>query len=494
MAGLFGLSIARRWQPGGRVLRMGFQDTLFSGMLYLQHLGVRGGFVSFGKNGKPLKREFRGVVGPDHIGTFDNIDSQAGIAYYGDSDEPFYFNSLLGGMALCFSGRINNMPDLKREILEDGSIILRESDIEIIAELIVRLGLKKEGTKRQRILDGIYGFASRAKGSYSLLVISENRIFAVCGPDKRWPLVIGRNSDKSMVVVASETAGFSNMGIGIVRELKSGEVVSIKNGSFRREGFIPSTQKNDNQICGFLWDYTAFPTSMIGNVSAAVARKKLGSVLAEKDIKAGFFPHLVIPVPDSGRHHYLGYVHEFLRQVKLGEVPAGRLPLSDEVLSKVTAVRSFLQGRGSRDLAAFLKMVAIEDYLGYVRQWLKDSGDLGLLRKIKQGVIPFVIVVVEDSVVRGTQMESNLGPKIRSAFKPWKVEVHVRSSFPEICSHCPYGRTTERGEILALRFPGMRERISYLGVDGLKYNTPEDFLAVLGIAKDRVCMECTARP
>ena len=479
MAGLFGISVDS-YKYGGR-----FLDELFLGMFYHQHLGRRGGFVYF-ENDKAKKQTFKGAVGPDSVGSFDKTDSQTGIAYYGDADEPFYFESMLGNIAVCFTGNITNIDELRLEIKRDGGIFERKSDIEVIAEFIVRWSRKKENTQRQKIISGIKAFNKKAKGAYSLLILSKEKIYAVCGPTGHWPLIIGRKN--GAVVIASESGGFGNLGFEIFKELKPGEIISIKNAQMRRAGVLP---KRDARICGFLWAYTAFPTSTFKGVSASIVRRRLGAFLAEDDIGKKFFPHLVIAVPDSGRFHGFGYFHEFWRQTKLGQIDPGKLPLPDEPMVKYTSVRSFLQNRKNRDAAAYFKILNTGDYLDYFIELLRTSDSREVLKQIEKEQGCITIVVLEDSVVRGTQLKENFGPKLRRIFAPLRVEIHVRSSYPSIESHCIHGKTTQRGEILAVNVPDKEARIRKLKVDGLEYNSREAFVQAIGIPCDQICMDCT---
>ncbi len=101
-----------------------------------------------------------------------------------------------------------------------------------------------------------------------------------------------------------------------------------------------------------------------------------------------------------------------------------------------------------------------------------------------------ILVVCDDSIVRGTQTQTNLVPKLKSlGFR----EIHFRISNPELLSHCPWGKTTSRGELLSVRLPKKDDKIEMLGVDGLEYNTVEDLLAVyaeLGINPGHLCVDC----
>jgi len=479
MAGLFGLSINSETYKGD------FVDELSLGMFYHQHLGKKGGFVYFDKD-KARKQTFKGAVGLDFVGSFDKTNSQAGIAYYGSADEPFYFESILGNIAICFTGNITNIDELRLEIKRDGGIFERKSDIEVIAEFIVRWGRKKGNTERQKIISGIKAFNRKAKGDYSLLILSKERIYAVCGPAGHWPLIIGKKD--GAIVIASESAGLSNLGFKIFKELNPGEIISIKNARTRRVGILP---KKDARMCSFLCAYNGFPASMFKGVSASVVRRRLGASLARSDIKDNFFPHLVIAVPDSGRFHGYGYFHEFWRQMKLGNIDPKRLPLPDEPMMKFSSVRSFLEKKEDRNAAAYFKILSTEDYLSYFMELLRASGSSEVLQQIKEEQGCIIIVVLEDSVVRGTQLKENFGPKLRESFFPLRIEIHVRSSYPPIKSHCIHGKTTQEGEILAVNVPDEEKRIIQLGIDGLKYNARRDVVEAIGLSPDQFCMDCT---
>jgi len=479
MAGLFGLSIDLERYEGN------FSDELFLGMFYHQHLGKRGGFVWF-DGSKARKQIFKGAIGPDFVGSFGKTDSLAGIACYGRADEPFYFESILGNIAICFTGNITNIDELRLEIKKDGGIFERKSDIEVIAEFIVRLGRKKGNTQMQKIINGIKAFNRKAKGAYSLLILSKERIYTVCGPTGHWPLIIGKKN--GAIAIASESGGFGNLGFEIFKEIKPGEIISVKNAQMKKTGVLP---KRHARICGFLWAYTGFPTSVFRGVSASVVRRRLGAFLAKRDIENNFFPHLIIAIPDSGRFHGFGYFHEFCWQVKLGRIDPKKLPILDEVLVKYTSVRSFLENKTSRDAVAYFKITSTDDYSDYFVELLRASGLFEELRQLEKKQGRIIIVVLEDSLVRGTQLKSNLGPKIRKVFAPLKVEIHVRSSYPSIESHCVYGKTTQMGEILAVNVPDKEARIKKLRVDGLEYNTRENFVEAVGSSIDQICMDCT---
>jgi amidophosphoribosyltransferase len=200
-------------------------------------------------------------------------------------------------------------------------------------------------------------------------------------------------------------------------------------------------------------------------VPDSVVRKRLGAALARRDIEKGFVPDVAIPVPDSGRFHAIGYHQEFCRQMMAGRIQ--RVPLYDELLLKYPyAGRSFIpQEQALRDREARVKLLASgEDCTGKV------------------------VAVCDDSIVRGTQAQTDLVPKLRQT---GVAEIHFRISNPELRSHCRWGKTTQKGEVLAGRIPAVADRVKYLGVEGLEYNTVEDLAEAIGRPLESLCVDCS---
>jgi amidophosphoribosyltransferase len=297
------------------------------------------------------------------------------------------------------------------------------------------------------------------EGAFSLLVLSADGVYAFRSLAGHWPLILGVKDGAA--VVASESGGFRNLGFKRVRDVEPGEIVMLRRGQWETKGRIPAGRV---QACSFYWIYTGFPNAVFEGIPASLVRKRLGAALARRDIARGFVPDIVIPVPDSGRFHAIGYHQEFCRQMMAGN--AGRVPLYDELLLKYPyAGRSFIpRDPKQRDREARIKLlVSGEDCEGKT------------------------IVVCDDSIVRGTQTQTELVPKLRLA---GVREIHFRISYPELRSQCRWGKTTKKGELLAGRIPAIQDRIRYLGVEGLEYNTIRDVAEAIGRPLKNLCVDC----
>ena len=444
MAGLFAISI------NPTVYKGNFPEDLFLGTFYLQHLGEDYCGMSALDGSRINIRTHKGLLKGNFNGRLNDMRGTEAIGYCGSAREPFRIDSKMGRMSLCFSGNIVNRFGLKSTLENQGRIFERGDDIEVIAQLIA---------KGMTIVEGIKIMTQEIRGAYSLLILTEKGIYAACCPTGHWPLVIGEK--EGVVAISSESGGFDNLGFKLVRDLEPGEIVFIKNGRWETREKLPVEKV---QICSFLWVYTTFPNAVIRGIPASLVRKRLGAALARRDIERGFIPDIVAPIPDSGRFHAIGYFQEFCRQVNEGNITI--LPLYDEVLLKFPyAGRSYTpQNRAEREKAAHIKLLkSAESYTG---------------KKV---------VVCEDSIVRGTQTQTNLVPKLRSL---GIEEVHFRVSNPELLSHCPWGKTTKKGETLASRMPLKKDRIKFLGIESLEYNTVDDLVQVIGLPAEKICADC----
>jgi amidophosphoribosyltransferase len=336
--------------------------------------------------------------------------------------------------------------------MRSGHNFCREGDdIEIISKLIAQ---------RSNIIPGIEYANLMIAGAFSALILASEGIYAVRSSSGHWPMLIGEKNGAT--AVASESISFSNLGFRILRDLEPGEIVLLKNGKWKTVGNV---SQGKIQICSFVWVYTASPVSVSEGIAVSEVRKKLGASLARKDIEKGFIPDIVVPIPDSGRFHAIGYHQEFCRQANEGKIK--KIPFYDEALIKYPyAGRSFIPATDKeRSFEAKIKII--------------PSGE-----KTYQGK---EIVVCDDSIVRGVQIREGLIPKLR---RLGVKGIHLRISNPELWSHCPWGKTTQKGEVLVSKYPEEKQRIEFLGVESLKYNTIDDLVSAIGLPRELLCVDC----
>jgi len=446
MPGFFALSI------NPQEYKDNFLEDLFWETFYQQHLGEDyAGLATY--NGERIKlRTHRGLFRSTFSEDIVGLEGTEGIGYCGDGREPISEDSKFGEVAACFSGNLINREELVSELKNSGhSFVWGGKDIEVILKLIAQRGENR--------VDGIKRMTRAIEGAYSLLILSPEGIYAVCSPDGHWPLVLGEK--EGAVAVATDPCGFDNFGFKYCRDLEPGEIMLLKNGWAETKDKMASDRI---QICSFVWIYTNFPNAVFRGIAGSLVRKRLGALLARRDIERGFIPDLVVPIAHSGRFPAIGYHQEFCRQINEGKIK--KIPEYDEPLLKYQyAGRSYPKlTQTEREIEAHIKQLKSgEDYTGKVA------------------------VICDDSIRRGTQIRKDLIPKLNSL---GIKKNHLRIANPESHSYCPWGKTVQKGELLASQFPSKEEREKFLGVDSLEHPTVTDLAEAIGLPLETLCVDC----
>ncbi|MFW9881308.1 MAG: amidophosphoribosyltransferase, partial [Candidatus Thorarchaeota archaeon] len=269
-------------------------EDLFYGTDYHSHLGTRrgglavinsGGFQRFIKD--ITKAQFRSKFEKD----INKMHGNKGIGVISDfDDQPLIIGSHLGVFAICTVGKINNIQDLAKEALQNGSHFSEMyggeiNPTELVATIISQGNSFEEGIQKlQNIIDG----------SCTILILTNKGIYAARDKFGRTPLIVGEKAGSYAITM--ETCAFPNLGYKITKYLGPGEVIFINKNGFEQK--IPPGQKL--RICGFLWVYYGYPASSYENINVEVVRYKCGSFLAKTDDTN---VDLVAGIPDSGTAH-----------------------------------------------------------------------------------------------------------------------------------------------------------------------------------------------
>jgi len=448
MSGFFALSVNPETYEGN------FSDDIFWETFYQQHLGQDyAGLVTYNAAREPrIKiRTHRGLFRPTFSEDMTDMEGTEGIGYCGDTREPILVDSKLGEFAACFTGNLINRDELVERFKTFGhNFTWGGVDIEVVLKLIAQ---------GDGYVDGIKRMNSEVKGAYSCPILTSEGIYAVCDPSGRWPLVIGEKTGAK--AITTDPCGFENWGFTYQRDLEPGEIVLIKNGCLTTKDRMLSDRI---QICTFVWVYTNYPNAVFKGIPVSAVRERLGAILARRDIARGFIPDIVTPVPDSGRHCAIGYHNEFCRQRDAEKIK--RTPLYNEVLIKYAYAGRSYGGKTQekRNLEAHIKQL-----------------------KSGESYVDKVVAVCDDSIRRGTQTERNLVPKLNAL---GIKEIHFRISNPDSISYCCWGKTVQKGELLASRISSIEKRIEFLGVKSLEHSTVEELAEAIGLPLETLCVDC----
>src|SRR5215469_16442214 len=337
--------------------------------------------------------------------------------------QPILVQSNKGSISVAHNGNLVNATQIRARLESQGSIFQTNSDTEVIVHLIA---LSKEHTLPEAMADAL----RRVEGAFSLVMMSNDRIFAARDPRGFRPLAMGRipapkGQTRDTIVFASETCAFDLIGAEYIRDVKPGELIIVSMEGVSSRFYSTAAPQSS---CIFEHVYFSRPDSLVFGRAVQTSREELGRELARE---APVDADLVVPVPDSGVTAAVGYAAE------------SGIPFRFGLIRNHYVGRTFIEPRQNvRDFGVKLKLNPVRSLLEGKR-----------------------VVLIDDSIVRGTtskkivRMIRNAGAK----------EVHMRISCPPTISPCFYGVDTPSKSQLIAANKSVDEIREYIGADSLAY-------------------------
>ncbi len=352
--------------------------------------------------------------------------------------QPFVVETLHGPLALGHNGNLVNSALLRQRLLEEGVGLSASSDSEVMTMMLAR-ARGKTWEERLKVC------MAEWHGAYSIVLLTRDGVYAARDPWGFRPLSVGLLPSGGYAA-ASETGALRTLGCRAIREVKPGEIVSL------REGALVVTQalepKKPLALCVFEMIYFARPDAVWDGRSVHQVRQYLGRELArEQPVEAD----VVIPVPDSSIPAAIGYATE------------SGLPYNDGFIKNRYVGRTFIEPTDS----------------------LRKRGVALKINVINENVLGKRVIMIDDSIVRG----NTIGPIVRLLREAGAEEVHVRITCPPIISPCYMGIDMGTHEELIAYKRSVEEIRRFIGADSLYYLSLEGMMRAVG-RTEGYCQAC----
>ena len=429
-------------------------NVTYFGLHSLQHRGQEGGGIV--SNDKEVLRGHRDLGLISEVfrdkKKLENLLGSSAIGHvrYATSGsnniqniQPFLFHFYDMSVGICHNGNLINAKTLRRELEQDGAIFHSSSDTEVLIHLIRRS--KEKGFKAQ-LKDAL----CKIKGGFTYLVLTKDTMYGAVDPNSLRPLAIGKMKNGAYVA-ASETCAIDVVGAEFVCNVGAGELVIIDDKGIRIEKYTEDTKV---AIAAMEYVYFARPDSNIAGVNVHTARKRTGRRLAIEQPAPD--ADMVIGVPNSSLSAASGYAEE------------SGLPYEMGLIKNQYVARTFIQPT----------------------QELREQGVRMKLSAVKGVVSGKSIVLVDDSIVRGTTSK-----RIVQLLKEAGArEVHVRISAPPLIFPSFYGIDISTTEELIAANKTQDEICEIIGADSLGYLSEDGLIESIGLDYDvpytGLCMDC----
>lgn len=344
--------------------------------------------------------------------------------------EPLLYKFNDGHLGIAMNGNLINARSLRDRLEDVGAVFHSESHAEIIMHLIRR-------SRKKTIYERFKEALTKLRGSFSVMLLSENALFGAVDRHATRPLVLGKVQDS--YALASESCALNVIEGDFIRDISAGEIIRIDDDGYDIENF---TEPSDIAIESMEFIYFARPDSTIMGKNVHIVRKNSGRVLARE---APVDADIVVGVPNSSLSLATGYAEEI------------GLPYEMGLIKNQYIGRTFIEPtQNLRDMKVKMKLSALSDVVKNKR-----------------------VILLDDSIVRGTTSK-----RIITMLKDAGAsEVHLRIGAPQIIFPSYSGIDMTRSkELIAASYKKdeLRELIGadsleFLSIDGLKEAVGFDF-------------------
>lgn len=420
-------------------------ELTYYGLHALQHRGQEGtGIVSYDGEFNKLKGPglVTEVFNESNLKTLTGNIAIGHVRYSNNNSkgmeniQPLYFKHHTGDFAICHNGNIVNSSQLRMYLEKKGSIFQSSSDSEILAHLI------KKNVNTESRIPAIVDALNMLEGAFAFLIMTKDRIYACRDKYGFHPLSLASYGDG--FVVASETCAFDVIGAKFIRDVEPGEILIIEGNSYHS---VLYSQFKKHKMCAMEYIYFARPDSDIDGRNVHAFRKESGRLLyREHPIKGD----IVVGVPDSSLSAAIGYAEESGISYEMG------------LIKNKYIGRTFIAPS----------------------QELRDKGVRMKLSAVSSIVKDKVVILIDDSIVRGTTSKRIITMLKEAGAK----EVHLCIAAPELKHPCFYGVDISSYDELISANHSVEEIRDIIGADSLHFLSEKSLLEAS--KRTDMCLSC----
>ncbi len=423
-------------------------SDLYTALTIIQHRGQESAGISV-YNGATIRTvKGQGLVNvaiptsslsqlPGHSGIGHVRYATMGAVGY-ENTQPLNVSTNFGEIAVAHNGELTNYNELKEKYMKEGWVFFTGSDSELILRLLGKYLVDFDP------IEAVHKIMDELDGAYSVVFTINGKTYGFRDRYGFRPLILGKLDGGYMLV--SESSAIEALKGEVIRDVEPGEICEITNTSYK---FTPYGEDHPRAHCMFEWVYFARPDSVIDGRTVYDVRREIGRVLARECPADVDF---VMPIPDSGRAHAIGYAIE-----------AG-IPYEEGFMKNRAAGRTFiLPEQKLRETAVSMKMIPI-------RSAVKDKK----------------VLIIDDSIVRGTTLKILIGMLKDAGAK----EVHVRIGCPPVIAPCFYGVDMKTRDQFIANKHSIEEIREIIGADSLGYISLEGLVEAIGFKEEDLCLAC----
>jgi amidophosphoribosyltransferase len=433
--GLFGV-----WAPGDEIARLAY-----FGLFAQQHRGQESAGIAVSDGQNVLVYKELGLVSQVfNEATLATLQGDFGIGHtrYSttgsttwENAQPAFKTDGIHSLALAHNGNLVNTAKLATARFSTGGAT---TDTDLVASILAgELSGGDLGDAAMRVLPEL-------EGAFCFVMMDERSVYAARDPNGVRPLSLGRLPNG--FCIASETCALDIVGATFVRDVEPGELLRIDERGVNSRRFAPPRRR---ALCVFEFVYLARADSRLNDRTVHESRREMGRRLAAE---APADADMVIPVPDTGHSAAQGYAE------------VSGIPYGEGLMKNRYVGRTFIQPSQS----------------------LRDRGVKLKLNPIPDAVRGMRLVVVDDSIVRGTTTRQI----VQALREAGATEVHTRITCPPIKWPCFYGIDMSTRQELVASDLGVEEVRAFVGADSLGYLSLGGMVTSTGTSEDALCRAC----